>query len=186
MALIIYGGEDKITGYIEGVGIVNSAAGRAKKSEDNQLYGLPAHLIRRCHQIAHGLFYEECAAHELTPIQYGVLVLLRQHGGVDQITLAGLAALNRSTAADVLQRMESVGLLERRANPVDRRVRLVYPTAAGNQLIAQVEDKVQRVQERLLAPLTPAERERFVDYLVRIANENNELSRAPQRSVAAS
>ena len=154
-------------------------------TSSNELYGLPAHLIRRCHQIALGLFHEECAAHELTPIQYAVLALLRDHGGVDQITLAGLAALNRSTAADVLQRMENAGLLERRANPDDRRVRLVFPTAAGNRLIKQVDGMVQRVQERLLAPLAPEERERFLDYLARIADENNELSRAPQRQPAA-
>lgn len=166
---------------------MNSTSDRPSKStgNTNELYGLPAHLIRRCHQIAQGLFHEECASHDLTPIHYAILALLKDHEGVDQITLAGLAALNRSTAADVLQRMETAGLLERRANPEDRRVRLVYPTAAGNRLIRKVDGMVQRVQERLLAPLTPAERERFVDYLTRIADENNELSRAPLRQPSA-
>ena len=141
--------------------------------------------MRRCHQIASGLFHEECAAHDLTPIQYAILALLKDQGGADQITLAGLAALNRSTTADVLQRMENAGLLVRRADPDDKRVRRVYPTAAGNRLIKKVDSMVLRVQERLLAPLAPEERVRFLDYLARIADENNELSRAPQRQPAA-
>lgn len=148
---------------------------------DNNLYAMPAHLIRRCHQIAQGLFHEECEKHDLTPIQYGVLLLLREHAGVDQITLAGLAALNRSTAGDVMKRMEAAGLLERRESPEDRRVWLVHLTPAGDKLLGQVEDLVQRVQERLLAPLGAEERAVFLSCLTRIADENNELSRAPLR-----
>lgn len=143
---------------------------------------MPAHLIRRCHQIAQGLFHEECARHNLTPIQFAVLSLLRDHGGVDQITLAGLAALNRSTAADVLGRLEQAGFLQRIADPADRRVWRIYLAESGSALLAQVEDLVLRVQDRLLAPLTAHERETFIRCLTKIADENNELSRAPLRT----
>ncbi|RTL49122.1 MAG: MarR family transcriptional regulator [Rhodocyclaceae bacterium] len=152
---------------------------------DNNLYAMPAHLIRRCHQIAQGLFHEECAKHDLTPIQYGVLLLLQKHAGVDQITLAGLAALNRSTAGDVLKRLEAAGLIERHESPEDRRVWLVHLTPEGDKLIRKVEALVLRVQERLLEPLNPQERTIFLDCLARIADENNERSRAPLRSPAA-
>lgn len=150
--------------------------------DNNDLYAMPAHLIRRCHQIAQGLFHEECAKHDLTPIQYAVLMLLREHAGVDQITLAGLAALNRSTAGDVLKRLEAAGLLERHESPNDRRVWLVHLTPTGAKVLSQVEDLVQNVQDRLLAPLNTEERSQFLNYLTRIADENNEMSRAPLRS----
>ena len=52
------------------------------------------------HQISVALFHQECAAYEITPQQYAVLRVLATHDGVDQITLAGLAAFNRTTAGN--------------------------------------------------------------------------------------
>ena len=36
----------------------------------DDLYTKPGHLIRRAHQIVVGMFMEECAEHDLTPVQY--------------------------------------------------------------------------------------------------------------------
>lgn len=149
---------------------------------DAHLHGLPGHLIRRCHQIAVALFLEECAGQDVTPIQYAVLSLLREYGSMDQITLAGYAALNRSTTGEVVARLEARGLLDRGDNPEDRRVRLLHLTTKGARLLDRLEVPVQRVQERILAPLSAAERTRFIDCLDRIATANNEFSRAPLRS----
>jgi len=152
-------------------------------SPDPNIQTIPAHLIRRCHQIAVSLFHEECPE-PLTPIQFAVLALLRQYDGTDQITLAGLAALNRSTAGEVVARMESAGLLRRADDPADRRVKKLFLTRSGLRLLERVEDSVERVQQRLLAPLDKDERARFLDYLSRIARENNDVSRAPMREPA--
>ncbi len=147
---------------------------------DADIQTIAAHLIRRCHQIAVALFHEECPE-ALTPIQFAVLALLRQYDGIDQITLAGLAALNRSTAGEVVARMESAGLLRRADDPDDRRMKNLYLTSNGGRLLERVEASIARVQQRLLAPLDEDERARFLDYLGRIASENNDLSRAPLR-----
>ena len=142
---------------------------------------MPGHLIRRCHQIAVAIFLEETAPFEITPQQYAALAALGANDGVDQITLAGYAALNRTTAGEVVGRMEAAGLLTRRESETDRRVKNLHITKAGRKRLADVEAAVQRVQQRLLKPLAPAERAQFVASLSRIASENNELSRAPLR-----
>ena len=147
----------------------------------NPVYGMPGHLIRRCHQIAVALFLEECAGFGITPQQYATLRILASNDGVDQITLAGLAAFNRTTAGEIIGRMETAGLLKRRDGRVDRRVRNIHITAAGRKRLAAVEAAVARVQERILRPLDRTERRRFIEYLARIASENNEHSRAPLR-----
>jgi len=147
----------------------------------NPVYGMPGHLIRRCHQIAVALFLEECAGFGITPQQYATLRILASNDGVDQITLAGLAAFNRTTAGEIIGRMESAGLLKRRDGRIDRRVRNIHITAAGRKRLAAVEAAVARVQERILRPLDRTERRRFIEYLARIASENNEHSRAPLR-----
>ncbi len=158
-----------------------TAKQEAAPSGDAALHGLPGHLIRRCHQISVALFLEECADQDVTPIQFAVLSLLREYGSMDQITLAGYAALNRSTTGEVVGRLEARGLLERGDNPDDRRVRLLQLSTRGARLLDRLEVPVQRVQERILAPLSPAERGRFIDCLERIATANNEFSRAPLR-----
>ena len=154
--------------------------------ESGALYRMPGHLIRRCHQISVALFLEECAAYEATPQQYAVLSALAENDGVDQITLAGLVAFNRTTAGEVIDRMEASGLLKRRDNESDRRMKNIFISKAGLQRLAQLNDAVKRVQQRLLEPLKPAERAKFIEYLTRIASENNELSRAPLRQTRKS
>ncbi|HMA30706.1 MAG TPA: MarR family winged helix-turn-helix transcriptional regulator [Casimicrobiaceae bacterium] len=157
---------------------------RAPKPADaGALYRLPGHLIRRCHQISVALFFEECAGFDITPQQYAALGALAANDGVDQITLAGLAAFNRTTAGEIVERMETAGLVKRRNSTLDRRMKNIFITDVGRRLLADVDGAVLRVQERLLTPLEPAERARFIEFLARIADENNELSRAPLRPI---
>jgi len=157
----------------------------ARSASSDDLYRLPGHLIRRCHQIAVALFLEETADFGLTPQQYASLAVLASNDGIDQITLAGLAAFNRTTAGEVIGRLESAGLVTRSDSATDGRVKTLRITKAGRALLAQVQDAIARVQERLLVPLNAAERRQFVEYLARIASENNELSRAPLRRPSA-
>ncbi len=152
-----------------------------RPAHPDDLYRLPGHLIRRCHQIAVALFMEETAAYGLTPQQYASLAVLASNDGIDQITLAGLAAFNRTTAGEVIGRLEAAGLVTRSDSATDGRVKTLCITKAGRALLAQVHGAIARVQERLLVPLNAAERRQFVEYLARIASENNELSRAPLR-----
>jgi len=157
----------------------------ARSANPDDLYRLPGHLIRRCHQIAVALFLEETADYALTPQQYATLAVLANNDGVDQITLAGLAAFNRTTAGEVIGRMEAAGLVTRSDSAQDRRVKNIHITKAGRKLLADVDGAILRVQERLLVPLNASERRQFVEYLARIASENNELSRAPLRRLFA-
>jgi DNA-binding MarR family transcriptional regulator len=150
------------------------------------LYELPGHLIRRCHQISVALFLQECAAFGITPQQYAVVRVLADHDGADQITVAGLAAFNRTTAGELVARMEEAGYLTRVDSSNDRRVKNLFLTKVGRNLLKDVEASVHRVQERLLEPLDKTERKQFIDCLARIAKVNNELSRAPLRHPRAS
>jgi MarR family transcriptional regulator, lower aerobic nicotinate degradation pathway regulator len=154
----------------------------AQAKNADYLYELPGHLIRRCHQISVALFHQECAAFNITPQQYAAMRVLADNDGVDQISLAGLAAINRTTAGELVSRMEEAGYLTRKDNPKDMRVKLLFITKPGLKLISNVDASVLRVQQKLLAPLNVAERKNFISYLARIADVNNELSRAPLRS----
>ena len=50
--------------------------------------------------------------------------------------------------------------------------------------MARIEKAVERAQERILAPLPPAERRLFMALLTRLVQVNNRYSRVPLRTVA--
>ena len=63
-------------------------------------------MIRRAHQIAVSLFLEETGELGITNRQYGILLVLKHQPGIDQITVAKLLGLDRSTTGMVLAKLE--------------------------------------------------------------------------------
>ena len=143
---------------------------------------LPGHLIRRLHQIAVAIFLQETESHGVTPVQYAALQTLASAPGIDQRTLAARIGLDASTVAGVVDRLQARGLLQRQASAQDRRVRLPVLTDAGAQLLQAVEPPLLSAQQRILAPLSKAERCEFLRMLRLLVEANNQLSRAPSES----
>lgn len=140
---------------------------------------LPGHLIRRLHQISVGLFLTELEPLGLTPVQFGALQVISNQPGIDQRTLARAIALDASTTGGVVDRLDSRGLIERRTSPEDRRARVLAITDEGRQVLAQAQPAMQRVQELILAPLTPRQQTEFMHLITKLVTQNNEHSRAP-------
>lgn len=144
---------------------------------------MPGHLIRRLHQISSSIFAEEMAhaGFDLTPVQYAALIALAFHPDVDQNTLAGLIAHDRATLGGVVERLEKRGYLRREISRVDRRARALHLTEKGHALVKTVLPAVRRVQEEILAPLTPDERDTFLALIAKVTDAGNERARAPLR-----
>jgi DNA-binding MarR family transcriptional regulator len=104
---------------------------------------------------------------------------LAEHPGIDQVSLAGLAAIDTSTGATVCARLEEKGLLERKVLPHNRRQRALSITADGRRVLDRLEPGAQRLRQRLLAPLSVEEQALFMGLLAKLVKENNEQSRAP-------
>ena len=144
-----------------------------------ELESLPGHHIRRLQQIAVALFLQETEGHSLTPVQFAVLQTVANEPGIDQRTLAGRVALDTSTVAGVVDRLEARALLQRNASAADKRVRLLTLTAEGAALLQAVAPAMRRAQQRILAPLPKAERVEFMRMLGVLVQANNDMSRAP-------
>lgn len=142
--------------------------GLVPDSKLQELYRRPGFMIRRCHQIAVATFADECRELDLTTTQYGILYVLSRHPGIDQISLARLLGLDRSTTGMVVGRLEERELLRRATDPSDKRKRLLELTPAGEKLLARALPVVRRAQERLFAPFDAQERELLVALLDRV------------------
>ncbi|MFM1816922.1 MAG: hypothetical protein RLZ98_3617 [Pseudomonadota bacterium] len=153
------------------------AAGRLSR-----IHMRPGHLIRRAQQIAVAIFLDECANSDLTPVQYAALVAIEANPDIDATRLSAIIAFDRSTLGDVLERLETKGLVTRRASPDDKRIKLVRIAPKGRRLVAEVEDYVERAQARILEPLSTREQEQLVALLAKLADAHNETSRVPLRA----
>ncbi len=143
--------------------------------------GMPGHLLRRCHQIAVAVFLDECARFDLTPLQYAVLQTLADTGPQDQVTLGGATALDRSTVTVVVRKLEQRYLLQRSQSKHDGRAKIVSLTKAGEALLREVRPAIDAAQRRIMSPLTVAEAATLMQLLDKLAQGNNDLSRAPAR-----
>lgn len=144
-----------------------------------ELWERPGYLIRRLHQIHVALFLEECRAFDITPVQYALMTTLLNRPGCDQISLAHDSAIDRSSVADVLMRLEERGLIRRGPSATDRRVKLAYLTAPGEALTRDMEGAMLAAQERFVAPLPADERSEFLRMMGILVEANNAYSRAP-------
>jgi len=143
----------------------------------------PGHLARRFQQIAVAIFHAEveAAGHDLTPVQYAALSTIKTHPGIDQVTLAGLIAYDRTTITGVVDRLVQKGLLARQANSRDRRAHVLQITDQGRRTLRGIEPAVEAAQRTMLRGLTADEADTFMRLLRKAIDAGNELSRAPLR-----
>ncbi|MDN5001901.1 MarR family winged helix-turn-helix transcriptional regulator [Bradyrhizobium sp. GCM10027634] len=148
---------------------------------------MPGHLARRFQQIAVAVFLAEVgdAGFDLTPVQYAALATIKTNPGLDQATLAGLIAYDRTTITGVIDRLVQKGLIERRASPRDRRARELEITNDGRHTLRRITPAVESAQRVMLRGLTAKEGEELMRLLRKAIAAGNELSRAPLRQSQA-
>ena len=151
------------------------------------IHAMPGYLVRRFQQIAVAIFLEEVAGVglELTPVQFAALSMVAAHPGVDQATLAGLIAYDRSTIGGVVDRLVQKGYIIRHVAGRDRRARELRLTPAGHRALEDVLPAVARAQESILSGLDANERRLLISLLTKATDAVNERSRAPLRAAAS-
>ena len=102
------------------------------------------------------------AALRLTRNQCSVLAAVARDEGVTQAALAQYLDLEPITLVRLIDGLEAAGLLERRGNPRDRRVRMLYLTEAALPLLEQIHAVGHALREDALAGLPAERREQLV------------------------
>lgn len=150
-------------------------------------HDMPGHLARRFQQIAVAVFLAEVgdAGYDLTPVQYAALAAVSDNPGLDQVTLAGLIAYDRTTITGVVDRLAQKGLLLRQPSPRDRRARELQITDDGRRTLRDITPSVEAAQQIMLQGLTEQEGSELMRLLRKAIAAGNDRSRAPFRDVAA-
>jgi len=143
----------------------------------------PGHLARRFQQIAVAVFHAEveAAGCDLTPVQYAALAQIADEPGLDQATLAGLIAHDRTTIGGVVDRLVEKGLVAREISRKDRRARELRVSGKGRRTIEKIAPAVAKTQRVLLSGLSDKEAAQFMKLFAKAIAALNDLSRAPLR-----
>ena len=137
----------------------------AREPVNNRLERSPLHLLHRAGQCAAEMFQIELGGDHLTPRQYAVLLTVAQNEGLNQTQLVERTGIDRSTLADIVRRMLKKGLLQRRRTRDDARAYSVKLTEQGARILKAHDPLARRVDERILASLPNAQRDRFLQDL---------------------
>src|SRR5438477_8661612 len=122
----------------------------------------PGFLIRRLHQIHVALFQKECAAFDITPLQYSLLTALAARGTADQTTLAADVALDRTTTTGALKRLQLRNFVKRSILDRDRRAQTCRLTRKGIALLRRMERSAQIAHLETVSDLSKADQKRFI------------------------
>jgi MarR family transcriptional regulator, lower aerobic nicotinate degradation pathway regulator len=143
------------------------------------LYLRPGFLFRRAHQIADGIFVEECADLGLTPPQHSVLIAVGHYPQLSQADISRLLGFDRATVGQVVRGLEARSLVRRLGSAKDRRNKAIELTLRGERILLRASAAMARISRRLLLPLDPQERKLLLDLLGRVIDELNPASRSP-------
>jgi len=182
-------GIDQHTGYIDQHAEYQYASQVLPAAEISVTltHDMPGHLARRFQQIAVAVFLAEVekTGYDLTPVQYAALAAVSGNPRIDQVTLAGLIAYDRTTITGVVDRLVQKGLVARLESSRDRRARELKITDTGRRTLRGVAPAVEAAQRVILRGLTEKETKELVRLLQKVVAAGNDLSRAPLRDAAS-
>ena len=89
--------------------------------------------------------------------QWQVLARVAKRQGVNQATLADLVGVEPITICRMVDRLEALGLVERRPDPNDRRARLIHMTETARPGLARMKGAAQALFDEALEGITPEE-----------------------------
>lgn len=86
----------------------------------------------------------------VTRSQWWVLAFLSRQDGMSQVTLADDLDLGKVALGGLIDRLENGGLVERRPDTIDRRVKRVFLTKKGAGLIKRLRENVNEAEAEII------------------------------------
>jgi DNA-binding MarR family transcriptional regulator len=118
----------------------------------------------------------------VTRPQWRVLSFLNRSEGINQGGLAELLEVEPISVGRMVDRLQEAGLVERRADPADRRAWRLFLTDRSRALIEELRPIAEATLDDTMAGFAPEERQTLIDYLERVRAN---LSRQPQELAVA-
>ena len=131
------------------------------------LPGLLGYQLRRAQLAMFQDFAAAMGALDISPGQFGVLMIINANPGLNQSRLAGAMGIDRSTMVAVLDSLEGRGLLARKPSPTDRRSHALELTRKGTGLLREMRPVIDAHEDRIAHRLSGSERATLIALLSR-------------------
>lgn len=102
-------------------------------------------------------FYGRLGDTGISPSLFSALILVERNPGLQQSRLGEALGVARSGAMAMVDRLERLGLVERRADPHDRRAHGLFLTPLGQQRMPDLVARVQHHDKLINAVFSPDE-----------------------------
>lgn len=121
----------------------------------------PGYLLKRAQDALHAGMADALREHGATVAQYAVLTALDEEPGLSNAGLARRAFVTPQTMNQVLRELEQKGWVTRHPHPGHARILQAHLTQTGRAVLQACHRASDVVEEQMLAPLTPGDREHF-------------------------
>jgi MarR family transcriptional regulator, transcriptional regulator for hemolysin len=115
----------------------------------------------------------------LTRSQWQVLAYLAQNEGINQTGLAELLEIEPITLGRIVDKLETMGLVERQPHPTDRRAWILHLKPAARPKLEQVRKLGDVTRSEALAGVSEADRQRLLKTLQALKENLTEACDAP-------
>lgn len=116
-------------------------------------------------------FDQRARAYGMTRAQWVILIRLQRQPGLSQNELAGICEVEPISVARLVDRLEASGMVERRADPADRRVRRLHLLPAAEPILAEIARYREQFREEITKDMTPSEWATALEVLLRMKDK---------------
>ncbi len=109
----------------------------------------------------------------MTRAQWIILARLQQQPGISQNEMAAICEVEPITVGRLVDRLEGRGMLERRADPADRRVWRLHLRPAAEPILNEIASYKEAIHQRIAASLGCERVEDLVEMLLQIKENIN-------------
>ncbi|MBV8963300.1 MAG: MarR family transcriptional regulator [Hyphomicrobiales bacterium] len=106
--------------------------------------------------------------HGMTRAQWVILSWLERQSGISQSDLAGLVEVEPITVCRLVDRLEARGLVERRPDPKDRRIKRLHLTSKAKPVLDEIHDWREELRHEVTAGISDTALKSQVDTLLRM------------------
>lgn len=126
----------------------------------------PIFLLHDVARIMRTRFDQWARAYGMTRAQGVILVRLERQPGLSQNEMAAICEVEPITVGRLVDRLETRGLIERRPDPTDRRVRRLHLLPAAKPILADIHAYKLELMEFVASGLDPKTVEIVVEVLL--------------------
>ena len=133
-------------------------------------------LLRECWNKLNSTFMKRIKEIGITPDQYITLRWIHEFSDdmISQIKLAELMCTDANNIAGIMKRMETLRLIERKVNFLDKRQKIIFPTKKGTLLFKKGKIIAEQLENEIFSSFSLKEKNHFLMLLNQLSESINQ------------